>query len=183
MGTSVSQPSHGSGQGSKEWTNFQGNVSSGKITPDKVLSGVKEAFKGEYGSEYINTIVDKGVSLIENFIENFTSSENIPAEAAFIIKGRKLLSQHQSNSFLAELALTKAASCASIDNIRERKTAFYTNYLTGVIDYSISRDLTKILGHTGISNISKLENYINDVKNEISKIAIKKKTLKEILND
>ncbi len=183
MGTSISQVSPGSGPGSNEWSNFQNDISSGNITPDKALSSVKEAFKGEYGNEYVNIIVDKGVSLIENFVKKFTSPHNIPAEAAFIVQGRKLLAQHQSNSFLAELALMKAAACSSIDDIGKRKVAFYTNYLTGVVDYSVSRDLTKILGNIGISNISKLESYINNVKRKLSETITKQKSLKEILND
>ena len=179
MGTSISQPSPGSGQGSSEWTNFQDDISSGKITPDKALLSVKETLKGQYGNEYINVIIDNGVSLIENFVERFIPSKNIPSEATFIIEGRKLLAQHQSNSFLAELALMKAASCSSIDDIRERKAAFYVKYLTGIVDYSISRDLTEILGNAGISNISKLEGYINDVKKELSETIIKKKALRK----
>jgi len=165
-----------------EWSEFQDNVSFGNIKPDKALGGVKEAFKGEYGDSFADILVDSGVSIIEKYVESFVPSGKLPSAAEFMIEGRKLLSQEKSNSFLAEMALVKGSGCVGIDDVESRKKEFCTNYLSGLVDYSISRDLSEILGDTGISNISKLKSYLDEVKIKINKSIVTKKGLKGILN-
>ena len=82
MGTSVSHPSSSSSSSSTGWSEFQDNISFGGIGPDAILNELKKAFKCEYGENYLDTIVDNGVSIIERFLGNHVSSQGLPAEAA-----------------------------------------------------------------------------------------------------
>ena len=170
MGTSVSHPSpSGSSPGGKEWGEAQQDTAYNGDSA-KILDSVLGAYNAQYSTSTQDILVDSGVKQIENLISrtDFSSDDTLSTLKDFMVESRKILSEQKCNSFFAEMALMAGAKTIKESDESSKNQKFCENYLSKVVDYSVSRDMTEVVGNTGINNIHTYEKFIKDAKTAIS---------------
>lgn len=149
MGTSKSQPSPtGRSESGKAWQDAVDGLAVG-TTATKAFDLIIRAYQKEYDQQALGVLADNGVLAIEKLVNEYQvptgTSDNSAIIADYFIKARMMLSENQSNSFLAELALSAGTNALASDS-QDRGESFRTSYFSKLLEYIVSRDLPKIFG-------------------------------------
>lgn len=184
MGTSKSQPSPTGRSGSgKAWQDAIDSLAVGTSTTH-AFDLIIRAYQKEYDQQTLDILADKGVLAIEKLVNEYQAPAGTTDSSAIIadyfIKARMMLSEKQSNSFLAELALS-AGTNALASETQDRGALFRTSYFSKLLEYIVSRDLPRIFGTAGLPNNYSAEQFLNAASKDFKAIA-KGGHLSEILS-
>ena len=160
MGTSISQGSPtGRSATGQAWSSVKRAVAEGQA-PEKVITSIGRAYTTQFGDDFAEKLVDKGVELTEGLIKNFRGKKSDLGE--FIVETKKVIASNQANSFVAELAVTAAGS-AIADNDGNLYETFKARFAEKIVDYAISRDLPETISTPGLPNLNSSENLFREV--------------------
>jgi len=173
VGTSKSQPSPiGRSESGKAWKEVVENLSEG-VTATATFASILSAYKKEYKEQTLNVLADKGVIAIEKLVSEYRppsgTTESSEIVADYFIRARTILAEKQSNSFLAELALS--AGTIAVTSTEDRGTSFCTSYFSKLLEYIISRDLPRVFGSAGLPNNYSVEQFIKSSSKDLKSVA------------
>lgn len=181
MGTSISQPSPTrKDQGGREWKITKDNISQGIQSKD-LLSSIAKSYKSQYGEKFSGKIYDEGVKHVHNFLRD-SKKNGIKTSEQFFVSCRRSIASNKLNSFFAEIALGKATSCVEVASNDEAVKKFKTEFLIEVVNYILSRDVNDLLGQPGLVSPKKIDEILNEIRNDLDENISSDTDLDKFLN-